>query len=518
MMLLFFLNLIFISEVISFLSSVSFYLALIFGLLIGLKLVFFEKKLNFSFNSFCYLIFLIFSFFSVVFSFDKEQSIKYFLIYLAGFFFYLEAERQDNFFDNYLLSFLKGVFLFSLFLFSLNWFFQLNLFDDPKTIFYQDYFHNHIGDLMVLAFFSGLKIFYPLFFLFFIFSYGRGAYLSFILTQVFIFFQKKKIDLKKTFLLFFIFIFFLITSSQVRQLMPTFWQNFLTQRLKIAKEKDIWGKRDVYLNHSLKSIKERFFWGVGPGNFEYISRLYQVNFGESTTTAHNIFLDIFSENGFFAFVFFAFFVFLVIKKLKRNFLSYMFLSLTIIFLTDFIYRHYFFFFLWLILAGRLVKQEKSVSFNSYFILFLVVPFFIISQIIFLSEFFFLKRDDKTSIKIFPFKQQAYDNLISKKIKQGKTLEALSLLDIYKKNFSFNSYTYYRCFFYYQILNKDKEKNDCLINAFLKEPFNLAFLEEKKELIKNNPQMVEILKDFLKKLPKDSYLHQFLVDFVSDKKS
>jgi|GEM_PF-3895745 len=384
----FFLLLLFLSDVFIFerLPNLNFYITLFFPILLYLGSVIKNKKISLPKISIFYLLFLVFSGVSVMLAIDKQTAFESLLVYISAFLIFIFSFNYQQEIKKYFSKFIIFLCLLATVLFIVNGFFHLSWFSNGGSLFYTGYFHNELGNLLVLGLIIGLQnnnwlslLLFPAFLL----SYSRTGYLSLILVSLF----NRSIFKKTTFflLLFFTLMFFLITAKETRKIFPTKLSEAIEKKLNIPQEKSFLADRPRHFSYAASSIKELPWFGVGPGNFLFAASKRQVNWAENTTTAHNIFLDILAENGILAGIFFIiYFIFLLIKS-KKDTHFYLFISLTLIFMFDFAYRFNFFLIIWFVLAGLLVKEEKNLVELDNILLSLAV--LIIFQIYFFSQTF-----------------------------------------------------------------------------------------------------------------------------------
>lgn len=428
----------YISAIIIFVSDVfarsndpqiDFFVALSAPFLIFLLAKIEKKKIIIPWKeSTIYLLFIILSTVSTFFAIDKEIAIRSLLIYIAGYAFFVLAFNYQEVLNKHFKWFLVAISVFSCLIFLADRIFNLSLFSEGASLFYGGYYHNELGNLLVLGIVIGLYDKLPillLFFLpFFVFSYSRTAYLSLIFISILFLFIKKKVGKfnQKIILLNIILIgviLFFNTTKEVNKFFPQPVKNFVEKKLLLPKEKSFTGKRQQHYYYALLTVLDKPLFGVGPGNLYFSTLRKQFNWEEGTTSAHNILLDIFAENGILAGTVFLLFLWLVFKKLKKNLYFYLFLSLGIIFLFNFTYRYTSVFIIWFILAGisfRPSQNDREVS--NIFILFTAI-LFVISQVILvfgLSRFkainnlekgiFYDKSSDKKNA-IFQYKEAIY---------------------------------------------------------------------------------------------------------------
>lgn len=344
-----------------------------------------------------YILFLFFTAVSIFFSIDKEVSIKFLLLYISGYFFFIFSFNYKKILGLYFGQFLVGISILSCLIFGVNNILNLNLFDN-RSLFY-NYGHYQIGNLLVLGI---LSIFpNPLFILFFIFtlySYSRTAYLSLMVALI------VKLIMDKFNKLSYIIGLVVISASLLFIIVKT---NYISQV-----SKQLFSGRNIYFSYALSSIKEFPLFGIGPGNFAYIVFKKQVNLGEFTDQAENIVLQVLSENGILAGIFFILFIYILFKKNKKDINFLMFLALTLMFMIDLSYSFNIFLILWFVLGGLTLDSNKTIKIN------VIMPSAVIfvGALIILSSQILLKAGLwKQSIHIYPFQKNGYRMAIKENI-------------------------------------------------------------------------------------------------------
>lgn len=394
-----------------------------------------KKKIIIPFKeTIIYLAFLVFSTVSTVFAIDKEIAIRSLLIYVSGYFFFIFSFNYQESLDKYFKWFLVILSIFSCFIFFINNIFHLNLFLYGVSLFY-NFGHYQIGNLLVL----GVLAVFPnplsiLFFVFIIFSYSRTANVT--LAIIFILqLLKNKINKKVALIAGLVIVISLIFII------------LKTQNLYLVRDKNLISGRNIYFSYAINSIKEFPLFGIGPGNFIYTVIKRQVNRGEWTDQADNIILHVLSENGALAGIFFIAFILLILYNHKKNNNFFLFLALTLMFMSDLSYCFNFFLILWFILAGLSSDSTKKIEIN---IIWPVVILFIGVQIILFSKILLRQGLWRQSLTINPIQKNAYIMAIEENIKQKDKQQAYYFLQkydqIFGKSFSvFDEINYYNIF-------------------------------------------------------------------------
>lgn len=471
MLFYFFLASLFLSDIFinNQLFRSSFYLSLILLLVFLLINIIKNRSIFIPKGSILFILFLFFSFISVFFAVDKQVALETVLIYTSTFLvFVLSFNNKDKIKKGFSLFIIYSSVIFIL-IFILGKLLKLNFITEGGSLFFTGYYHNELGNYLALGslvsldiFFKKNKAFFGFLFIIFLFSvlltYSRTGYLALFIGILILITQNKyKRSMIKPlivfFSLFFLLLFFFITTKNFNLPELSSFRNFLINKTSLSSEKELLGKRNIYFLYSLSSIAERPLFGVGPGNFYYAASKRQVNYGENTTTAHNIVLEILAENGLLAGSFFLLFLIYALIKAKKDIYLYLFLSLTIIFLTCFSYRFNSFLFLWFILLGLIIEDKKILFLNNYIIMFFIL---IIYQPVLLGQFLFNLGDYKKSLLIYPFQKGSYIKLIEQSIKKKNHQKAKKYLIMLDKLFREKPGIALEEAQYYDIL-KDKEK-------------------------------------------------------------
>ncbi len=364
-----------------------------------------------------YLLFIIFSVISVFFAIDREIAFESLLIYISCYFYFIFAFNYKEILNKYLKWFLVTLSIFSCLIFLTDKIFCLNLFQEGASMFL-NYGHNQIGNLLVMGIIPIFPNFLSLiFFVFVLFSYSRSAYFSLILLLILKLIINKfnnKLALISGGIILFCIFFAVIT----------------THNIYLTKNKQLIGGRNKYFSYAISSIIEKPLFGVGLDNFKFAVSKRLTNYGENTTTAHNIILDIFAENGILAGIFFTLFLLSINYGRKFNNNLFMLLALTFMFMTDFSYSFNIFLVIWFILLGLNIESKKIIK-N------IIVPVVIIFcgvQIILFSIILLKKGLWKQSIFIYPLQKTAYEVAIRENIILKNNQRAYFYLNKYKKIF------------------------------------------------------------------------------------
>jgi len=396
-----------------------------------------------------YLIFIAFSIISTAFAVDIELAIRSLLIYISGYFFFIFSFNYSQNLSKYFKWFLILISASSCLIFFFKDAFHFNLMQPGGMSLFYNYGHYQIGNLLTLG---SLTIFpNPLSLLFLVFivaSYSRTALISLIIVIII---KSLKDKLNKNVILIGGLI---IIIGLVFVIFKTHFQ-YLTQN------KQLTSSRDTYFSYAINSIKEFPSFGIGPGNFVYAVFKRQVNNREFTDSAENMFLEILSENGILAGAFFMIFVTLIFLSRKKNVYYYLFLSLTLMFMTDFSYHFNLFLITWFVLGGLALEPKKKIEVD---IITPITIIFIIVQVILFSQILLANGLWMQSLILNPFQKNAYRKAIYENIKHKNKQKANYYLQKYDQIFG-NSLAIFEELNYHQALG-EKEKSEPLYEKTL----------------------------------------------------
>jgi len=382
-------------------------------------------------------LFLIFSFISTIFySVDKQISFELTLFYIVSYLIFVFFYNNKDLGKKYInLIIVVGSVIFTV-IYLFNLVYSKIPFSGYQLVSsYLNNSHNHLGDFLGLGMVifiyrlfnkkkerlsKWLVIFSP----FFLLSFSRSAFLALIVVYLVILIKSKinrLFSFKLTFGLILIastMIFFFSTVNEVKgkSLVGKFNQ-YLTDHFNLQ-TKEFTAGRIIYWKQGMTSFYQQPLFGVGPGNFGFLSKKYVSSDSQwydfrSTETAHSLLPEILFENGLLAFIFFTgFVIFLIVYIFKSNRLeSYLLLYLLLNFQTDYAYRIYSMFVLFMILAA-LVYEEKeskinrSIIYSLFSVSLLVIVIGILTSRIFLK----LNRPD-LSLTFYHLNKEAYPQMI-----------------------------------------------------------------------------------------------------------
>ena len=284
-----------------------------------------------------WLLFIVFSLISSVFSVNLQNSFQNLFLYIALFLVFIFVFNYKDLVRGLIIPLIFGLsFIFSVFsLFSVFFIQENSIFSVPITLsretyqfIYSNWSHNNLGDFLLLTLiiiifrlvrqrfkFENLLLF--LFFIpFFIFAYSRSAYLDLALVILLIFyllFRQVKLKLRSSLLFALCSLLLVIALAILIFAVPTNTNKpaalntlnaALQQKFDLNAGKQFFAYRNYYITEGLFSLANNPLFGVGPGNFGYASGKYMISPIYYSDTGHNLFFDIFVGNGLLAGAFF----------------------------------------------------------------------------------------------------------------------------------------------------------------------------------------------------------------------
>jgi len=476
-----------------------------------------KKKKLFSPKKLIYLWagFSLFSLISVIFSLDLHVSFEQFLLYQSLFlitvYFWNDKENLSKLIEfviNYLSLFFILAFIFKDQILKLN---IISSNDNVNLFFPVIGGHNHLGDFLGLAIISSFikkKYYLIIFFaVFFIISFSRSSYLAlFIAFSALIFLKKIPINFKQgSILISLILIVFFAFTFSTREFRPN---NFPFKKILMnfnLGQKIFTGHRDKFFLSALLGFKDKPFFGYGMGNYIQISKKYASLFGGiKSDISHNLFLDILSGNGIFAFIFFMAFICLILKKGEKNLNFYLIIYLLINFSFDYTYTSNSLLLLFFLLLASIYKDNSILNVKKLYslgliIIFLPAIFMIISQI------FFNKKNYRSSISFYPLKKEAYRELINSEVNNNKKLTE-QYLKMYQQRFPSNLDQLYISAQTYEIM-KDYKSSLVYYKKLYDEGYgfnrkNVLKIYVLYKNLKNSKMAYSAVKDFITKVKKE----------------
>jgi len=428
-MLIFFLTLIFLLqglgapyslEIVQYLLIISPFLLTLFY-----KENYFKVPKTFGILS---ILFILFTIISTTKSIDMSNSINKIFIYPSLFFItaYVLNIKMDwekiivrliNFFSTFFvgLSYLLLIFpkLKIPFVSSIAGY---NLLYSPKNL------HNNLGDFLLIVIIVNFyylitkktnKINWvivafclPLFIL----SFSRSAFLVLIIILILSLIlyrrQIKKSIIHKIFVAIFhllLFIFFSVVNR-----FQFLWS--ISNFLKL--NKDTFGERGSYFISAIRSIIDFPHWGIGLGNFSFASFRYNDTLFWWTRTAHNIFLEVFTETGIWAGMCFLIILLSPFKKPIKNIFTFLYIVLLLNFQTYYTYQIYGILILFFILLGLLIEEKSSFKINKKTLIIIAMVPVLYIQLLVISNTLIYRGNYRLANVFNPFNKELYPLIIN----------------------------------------------------------------------------------------------------------
>lgn len=387
---------IFIAEGLGFERNTFLYIYTCLPAIISLFLLFLKKNIVIPKKlGLVFLAYLIIAFISFLFSVDKQNSFELALFYTSVFlifiFFYnfKELGKKLITLEIFIGSLIFIVYFIVTFLFPSLKNLQSNGYQLTRSFFG---LHNHLGDFLGLTiiYFSLInKIPFVLILLpVFILSYSRSAYLSLLITSLFVS-VSKSIFSKKFFLILIGFCLFFWVSFSISGENSLFQQGLTQFHQSTGVEtKSLDSNRFEYLRQSVLGFWESPILGWGSGNFGQVSYKFRQFPSDWTETPHNIFLSVLINNGILGLLPFLVLIYLILKHGNKTMPHYyLFVYLLVNFQTDYIYEIFSMFILFIIL-GALTYEEKDNLFqkNNLRVFLLISALLLLA----LTQLFFVK--------------------------------------------------------------------------------------------------------------------------------
>lgn len=394
-----------------------------------------------------FFFFLLLSVAPTVFSVNIQHSFELNLFYVVTFLMFIYAYNHKIDIVKP-LTILIVVFSFIFYTYSslINVFLQHNwIFLIPKL---SDNFvystwpsHNHLGDFFILpviisfyALFTRKQWFSPfvvtlLSIFVVLISFSRSAYMAIGISVLVMYFVLKiknmiyhrllsLITVWVTVALFIVFSFIILSDFRQAPYIRSV-TNILEYNFDL-RYKSLISSRNEYISQALQGIKERPFFGVGGGNFSYISQRHTEDPLGWSSSSHNIFFDTAVEEGIFASILLLLIVILMLKNSRSHYFLFCLLGLLINFQTDYTFTFYSFLLLFFIFGGLLYKEENEICIP--YEIFMIVPSLLLisSSLIVWSSILFLQNKIALSLKLYPLSQEANQYTIEQLIKEGMT--------------------------------------------------------------------------------------------------
>ncbi len=370
------------------------------------------------------------------FSLDKPISFEYlvfsFVLFFIFIFFYGIGIEGSKIMQTclYVLSFCFILYSLVLPLFTFLDIKALIPYTEKQVVLAIYQLHNHLGDFLGLTLLlllvqterkkkGGYILLSVIVFVFFITSFSRSAYLALFITLIIFFAREYRFIHRKLLYVGFMFLFitvlfaFLISSADLNKNSPWYFIQQQTLKLITFTPRGLIASRPTYYSQAIKSIQKHPFFGIGGGNFFLASKEYNTR-NDITDSAHNILLEVLTEQGIITGIFFIAFCLWVIYKgiASRSPFGYLFLYLFINFQTDYTYKIHFFIVLFFICAALSLKEKKNIVLplwvngliNGLLLLYALCTF---------NSLFFLKQNlPFEALKWYPLNKDAYIAIIN----------------------------------------------------------------------------------------------------------
>jgi len=393
----------------------------------------------------------------------------------------------------------------------------------PKNgynLFYSTYrHHNHLGDFLALVAIYSLSssIFkkQPLWLIItlttlpiIVFSYSRSSFLALIVVCLLLAVVIWRSGNRKLFWLILgislsLGLVFLGVTREINSLLP--WFSSTVSKPLFNGREHIWAQ-------ALSVLKAYPLTGVGLGNFIHASLRFGTIPYQWAYNSENIFLNILSEAGITSGLLFLTFVIVVVLFASKNSrFFYLFLTLLIIFQTDYIYGIISIWLLFCLLVGIQFKDKvKAIALPK-----IILPgiFLVLTSVVlmFNLHYFFLSIGQNVlAMKVYPFNRLPYQILIIEKLRDHKIIEAEALTRKYQQiAFGDVSVQLETAAFYLRCRNQDAAL-EAMTQAYLWHPFEdqlykrLYYLESAISGVKTAQWVIKDYRKKMLKLPDNAW--------------
>ena len=348
-----------------------------------------------------------------------------------------------------------------------------------SLIYRPDNFHNNLGDFLLMTIIINfyywissktkkinwllMALYIPIFFL----SFSRSSLVALILVLIItiIFYRKK---LKKTVVNNIVIILFhclLFITITLLNRSGTFYVIYNFFHLT----KDVLGGRESYLLEAIRSIKDYPIWGIGLGNFQMASFRYNDIIFWWSNTAHNLYLNIFTETGIISGISFLIITLSPLKKRIKDISFFIYLVLIFNFQLYYSYEFYGILIMFFIVLGLTYEEKSNYYLSKNVLLTLVIIPIIYIQLLTTSNILINKNEYRLANKFNPFNKKLYPYLIE---------NSPDFLNFYDN-------AYYRNL-YKKIFFSDSEVNEYLADINYRQGDKKIALEKLKTSLLWNP--------------------------------
>lgn len=396
---------------------------------------------------------------STFFSVDIQRSFEYLLFGLSAFLLFIYAYTHQNQLRGLFLPFITLIsiifLLYSLFLTLFGTQFPSLIPHRGYQFVFPFYQTQHpVGSFLVAVCVLGLSLYvltkrkpylvlFLLFFLAVLFSYSRSVYVAIAVAAIILYllFAQKGTKRIGFFLIIAVtgFLFFgTVREARGKPIIGSV-HSLLTQRLGLN-NKSFLSSRNEYIRTAFVGIQTKPFFGSGPNTFFYISKRFSPYYAP-VETSHNLFLDVFSEEGVFAGILAAFVIGMILRnawkrKDSLNFyekaLFVVWVAVLVLFQADAAQRLYSYFLLFVIIGGLFYREKQEIKLNTGFVT--VVSFLLVAMVqqMILSNMSYTKQDYRRALDLYPLNTTAFEPFIKEEQRRGNYASVINLMDRYAK--------------------------------------------------------------------------------------
>ncbi len=285
-------------------------------------------------------------------------------------------------------------------------------------------------------------------------SFLRSAYLAFIAVVIMTLVGAYKMR-RGNLLPYIIITFIVVVSSLLFLLAITNFSfqipvisnanDFLMSHFDALKYKSLVNGRLEFVRQALVAIANRPLTGFGSYNFYYAAMRFADSYAITTGTSHNLFLDIFVENGLIGGTVFIILVALLIKKGFKAFVEGsvydksiygIFIALFVLFQFGHYHKFYFLFVLFFFVAALLYSEKNTVKDTVKITAIASAILFLLNIVIVTSFILFNNKKYSISYMMYPISVQANQALIlehyDKRLYQKTEIQLKQFYALYPK--------------------------------------------------------------------------------------
>lgn len=485
-------------------------------------------------------VFILFSFstaLSTISAVYIEAAFEHQLYYLAIFLLFIYAYNHKNelqpLFKYFVVSSTIVILVYSTFVTFLlpdTWEFLLPR-GEYQFIFerWEDFSHHPIGAFILIPLIFFFSIFWNkpkpftgsmvlLLFSILLLSFLRSAYVAFIVVVLFYLFAtyrlKKYSNVHKiiSLLIIVISIFTFLVVTNISSNIPILGtvNKAIISRIGTIQNKSLLNARDHFVEQAIDAILERPLTGIGSYNFYYASMRYANSDAIVTGTSHNLFLDIFVENGIIGGVIFILLVgfisykgFRVFKEgnIVEKYLYAIYIALLILFQFGHYHKMYFLFIFFFFIAA-LLYEEKNNTTDKLNISFSVSVFLLVCSVIFTtSRILYNYNFPHAAVKIYPLSIQAQRAAVTDYLNKAEYEKAeLQITKLYAL-YSQEPFTLEFIGDYYKNISNHQEAIKYYLMALEYAPNDLAYLKflyEEYEVMSGQEKARTFIQEYIDK--------------------